>query len=111
MDRVEEVVNEVLARDMYAVVNVHHDASEWADWTASGANVAMIEEKFGALWFQIATRFACTSSKLIFEPLNEAPGTTEVDAAEFNKLNDIFLTNVNAAGGYNPQRVVSLGLG
>jgi hypothetical protein len=46
--------------------------------------------------------------KLIFEPLNEAPGITEVDAAEFNKLNDIFLTNLNAAGGYNPHRVVSL---
>lgn len=112
MNRVETVVDQVLARDMFAVLNVHHDSWIWADVSASGANLTMIEEKFTALWTQIATRFKCKSEKLIFEPINEPPGNTQTDAAELNKLNAIFLTAVNQAGGNNPKRVVSLsGLG
>lgn len=112
MDRVETVVDEALATGMSVVLNVHHDASAWADYTAANANITQIEEQFRQLWSQIATRFACKSSKLIFEPLNEPPGSGQADADELNKLNDIFLDEVNKAGNFNPQRVVSLsGLG
>ncbi len=112
MDRVEVVVDEVLATGAYAVLNVHHDSWIWMDATAANANYTLIEDKFGSLWTQIATRFACKSSKLIFEAVNEPTGNTEAHAAELTRLNDIFLTAVNNAGGYNPQRVVSLsGLG
>lgn len=111
MDRVETVVDQVLDRGFWAILNVHHDSWVWADLGA-GADYAMIEEKFGALWTQIGTRFACKSSKLIFEPINEPAGDTEEAAAELNKLNDIFLERINKAGGFNSQRVVSLtGLG
>ena len=108
MDRVETVVDEALATGVYVIINAHHDSWIWADVTAAGANLTMIEEKFGRLWSQIATRFACKSSKLLFEPINEPPGTTQADGDELNKLNGIFLTEINNAGGHNPQRVVSL---
>lgn len=108
MTRVETVVDEALALGLYVVLNVHHDSWIWADVTASGANLTMIEEKFYRLWSQIGTKFACKSSKLIFEAINEPPGATQADGDELNKLNGLFLQAINTAGGYNPQRVVSL---
>jgi endoglucanase len=112
MDRVETVVDEALGMGLYVIINAHHDSWIWADPTVSGANVTMIDEKFGRLWAQIGARFACKSSKLIFEPLNEPVGTGRSDAEVLNDPSAIFLEEINAAGGYNPQRVVSLsGLG
>ncbi|RDW62026.1 hypothetical protein BP6252_11459 [Coleophoma cylindrospora] len=108
MDRVETVVDEALSLGLYVILNMHHDSWIWADVSASGANYTLIEEKFAASWSQIGARFACKSSKLIFEPINEPPGTTQAHADELNKLNQIFLKSINDAGGYNPQRVVSL---
>ena len=105
MDRVETVVDEALALGLWVILNVHHDSWIWADPTVSGANVTMIDEKFGRLWAQIGTRFACKSSKLIFEPLNEPVGSTQADAAVLNDLSALFLEEINTAGGYNPQRV------
>ncbi|KFX98991.1 hypothetical protein V490_02012 [Pseudogymnoascus sp. VKM F-3557] len=109
MDRVEEVVDWAITRDLWVVLNVHHDSWEWADVTQAGADLAMIEEKFSALWAQIGDRFKCKSSKLILEPINEFPGDTQEHGDELNKLQDMFLDEINKAGGYNPQRVVSLG--
>jgi endoglucanase len=112
MDRVETVIDQALATGMYVILNAHHDSWIWADVTAAGANITAIEEQFTKLWAQIGTRFACKSSKLIFEPLNEPVGSTQEHATELNKLDDIFLTQINNAGGFNPQRVISLsGLG
>jgi endoglucanase len=112
MDRVETVIDEALALDIYVIMNVHHDSWIWADPTVSGANLTAIEEKFGRLWAQIGARFACKSSKLIFEPLNEPSGSTQDNALFLNGLTASFLDEINKAGGYNPQRVVSLsGLG
>ena len=112
MNRVETVVDEALALGLYVVINAHHDSWIWADPTASGANITMINEKFGRLWSQIGTRFACKSSKLIFEPLNEPVGSNQTSADVLNNLSAIFLEEINQAGGYNPKRVVSLsGLG
>ncbi|QSZ37319.1 hypothetical protein DSL72_009417 [Monilinia vaccinii-corymbosi] len=108
MDRVETVVDQALAAGLYVVLNVHHDSWIWADVSASGANLTMIEEKFSALWSQIGQRMRCKSSKLILEPINEPPGSTQAHATELNKLNNLFLTAINQAGGYNPQRVVAL---
>ncbi|KAH6716211.1 glycoside hydrolase family 5 protein, partial [Leptodontidium sp. MPI-SDFR-AT-0119] len=112
MDRVETVVDQALSLGFYVILNVHHDSWVWADVTAAGANITLVEEKFSRLWSQIGTRFACKSSKLIFEAINEPVGTTQAHADELNKMNGIFLKAINEAGGYNPKRVVSLsGLG
>jgi endoglucanase len=108
MDRVEDVVDQALNLGVYVILNVHHDSWIWADVTATNANLTLIEEKFSRLWTQIGTRFACKSSKLIFEPINEPPGTTQAHADELNKLNVLFLQAINAAGGFNSRRVVSL---
>lgn len=109
LQRVSDVLDMILDRDMYAIVNVHHDTHDWLDVTASGANYATIEAKFYRLWYQIGTKLGCKSSKLAFEPMNEPPGITTETAAELMKLNDIFLRAINDAQGFNAQRVVTLG--
>ena len=108
MDRVETVVDEALGLGVYVILNVHHDSWIWADFTQANANLTQIEEKFSRLWSQIGARFACKSSKLIFEPVNEPPGSTQADADNLNRLNILFLQAINNAGGFNPKRVVSL---
>ncbi|EHK96385.1 putative endoglucanase B [Glarea lozoyensis 74030] len=108
MDRVETVVDQALALDFSVVLNVHHDSWVWADPSVANANTTMIEEKFTRLWSQIASRFSCKSSKLIFEALNEPAGSTKEHADLLNRLNTYFLDAVNRAGGHNPNRVLSL---
>ncbi|KAI3546792.1 endoglucanase B [Colletotrichum filicis] len=108
LQRVANVVDMATSRDLYVIINVHHDSHFWADLTVANANYSMIEEKFYRLWYQIGTKLACTPSLVAFEPLNEAPGDTAEIAAEQNKLNNIFLQAINDAGGFNSKRVVTL---
>lgn len=98
----------VIDRGLHAIVNVHHDSALWADVTKEDAKFTMIEEKFYKLWYQIGVKLACLPSSVAFEPLNEPPGNTAEHAQELNKLNNIFLQAINDAGGFNPQRVVTL---
>ncbi|CAP96338.1 hypothetical protein E8E15_003969 [Penicillium rubens] len=108
LDRVSDVVDMIVARGLYAIVDVHHDSWNWADVTQSGANLTMIEEKFYSLWYQIGTKLACKSNLVAFEPINEPPCNTAADGTKINKLNKIFLQAINDAGGFNSQRVVTL---
>lgn len=108
LQRVSDVVDTVLERDMYVLVNVHHDSWTWADVTQASAKYTQIEEKFYRLWYQIGTKLACKSSLLAYEPINEPPGTTAAHAAELRKLGDIFLKAISDAGGFNLERVVTL---
>ncbi|KAL2846655.1 glycoside hydrolase superfamily [Aspergillus pseudoustus] len=108
LQRVSDVLDMITSRDLYAIVNVHHDSWEWADVTASGANLTLIEEKFYRLWYQIGTKLACKSNLVAFESINEPPANTAEDGAEINKLNSIFLQAIADAGGFNSQRVVNL---
>ncbi|KAJ5688863.1 Immunoglobulin E-set [Penicillium macrosclerotiorum] len=108
LQRVSDVVDMVTSLGLYAIVDAHHDSWIWADVTASGANITMIEEKFYRLWYQVGTKLACKSSLVAFEPINEPPCNDADDGAEINNLNKIFLQAINDAGGFNSQRVVTL---
>ncbi|KAL4988883.1 glycoside hydrolase superfamily [Aspergillus falconensis] len=108
LQRVSNVLDLITSRDLYAIVNVHHDSWEWADVTASGADLDLIEEKFYRLWYQIGTTLGCKSNLVAFESINEPPANTAEDGAEINKLNGIFLQAIADAGGFNSQRVVNL---
>ncbi|KAF2022169.1 glycoside hydrolase family 5 protein [Aaosphaeria arxii CBS 175.79] len=107
LQRVSDVIDMITSRGFYAIVNVHHDSWTWMDLTKE-TDYAKIEDKFYKLWYQIGTKLACKGSQVAFEPINEIPGTTAEHGAEVNKLNNIFLKAINDAGGFNPQRVVTL---
>ncbi|KAB8264622.1 glycoside hydrolase superfamily [Aspergillus pseudonomiae] len=108
LQRVSDVIDMITSRGLYTIVNVHHDSWEWADVTQSDANITQIEQKFEKLWYQIATKLACKSSMVAFETINEPPCNTAEDGAKINKFNEIFLTAINRAGGFNAKRVVNL---
>ncbi|KAF2131870.1 glycoside hydrolase family 5 protein [Dothidotthia symphoricarpi CBS 119687] len=108
LQRVSDVVDMIDRRGLYTIVNVHHDSWSWADLTQSATNVTMVEDKLYKLWFQIGTKLACKGERVAFETINELPGTTAEHGAITNRLNNIFLQAINDAGGFNPQRVVTL---
>ncbi|KAI1842406.1 hypothetical protein JX266_011447 [Neoarthrinium moseri] len=108
LQRVSKVVDMALSSGLYVITNVHHDSWEWADVSASGANLTMIEEKFYRTWVQIGQTLACKSPKLALEPINEPPANTAADGAELNKLNELFLKALAESGGQNAARVVTL---
>ncbi len=73
LSRIEEVVDWGLERDLWIVINAHHD--NWIKDNYSTSNKA----RFDSIWSQIATHFAGKSEKLIFEVLNEPHGMTKAD--------------------------------
>ncbi|TID17047.1 putative extracellular protein [Venturia nashicola] len=114
LTRVSTVIDQITARNMSVIVNVHHDSWEWFDFTKdmSESNINTITSKFSALWKQIGTKLACKNSMVAFEPINEPVGSTKQHADVLNKMNGVFLKAIASAGGWNEKRVVTLvGLG
>lgn len=71
LNRIEQIVDWGLERDLFITINSHHD--NWIKEEYSAAN----KERFDSIWAQISRRFADKSEKLIFEVLNEPHGLTK----------------------------------
>lgn len=73
MAAVKEAVDNVLAVDMYCIINVHHDTgtanTHWV--VASEESYAQNCERFKKLWAQIAETFKDYDGRLLFEAYNE----------------------------------------
>lgn len=108
LQRVSDVIDFALERDLLVVTNVHHDSWEWADVSADGADVAAIQEKLRALWVQVGSKLACKPSTVAFESINEPPASTAEQGANVNKLNEVFLEAIAETGDWNTRRVVTL---
>ncbi len=67
MERVKEVVDYAYSRDVYVIINLHHE--EWL--YPSYENEEAIIQRVTALWEQIAEAFKDYDEHLIFEGLNE----------------------------------------
>lgn len=122
MSRVEEVVNMILAEDLYCIINVHHDVGSGESWLrADDENYEEMSARFAALWEQIALRFSDYDEHLLFEGFNEITdrystkffgreGVGEGDVVEdeafsvANRLNQLFVDTVRATGGNNRTR-------
>lgn len=97
LNRVEEIIDWALARDLYVVVNAHHEI-----WLKNNFN-NLKQDRFLAIWTQVAERFKDKSLKLIFEILNEPDGMTlaQVDALNIEVLNVIRQSNPGRAVIYS----------
>ncbi|MDT0595719.1 glycoside hydrolase family 5 protein [Glaciecola petra] len=97
LNRVEQIVDWALARDLYVVINAHHEI-----WLKNGFN-SQKQERFLAIWTQVAERFKDKSLKLIFEILNEPDGMTlvQTDALNIEVLNVIRQSNPGRAVIYS----------
>lgn len=111
--RVGEVVNYVLANDMYCIINLHSDvgSGSWPWLRADLENIGWMEEKFAIVWKQIAEYFKDYSDKLLFESFNEILDTesrwNDAGNAAYtavNRLNQKFVDIVRGTGGNNAER-------
>lgn len=98
-DRVDSLVDDALERDLNLVLNIHHYDELYEDPDGH-------EERFIALWRQIAKRYADRSPRLVFELLNEPrnPLTPE-------RWNELFPKALAVVRESNPDRAVMVGPG
>jgi aryl-phospho-beta-D-glucosidase BglC (GH1 family) len=110
LNRVKEVVDWALAADLYVVVNIHHDSWEWVNTMPT--NGAVVRARYNAIWTQVASVFRNSSSKLVFESLNEPQFTGSSgdaqNAALLHELNTSFRQIVRQSGGNNTTRLLVL---
>lgn len=119
--RVREVAEWALEREMYVIVNVHHD-NDVQFFYPDREHLEQSKVYLSAIWKQMAEAFADCDEHLILEAMNEPRlvGTdnewywTEdspacLEAAEcINELNQLFVDTVRATGGNNALRYLSV---
>ena len=117
LDRIQEVVDWAIRRDMYVIINTHHDEGDHFYYPSS-AQYEISEKYITSIWRQVADRFREYDEHLIFESMNEprlvghtnewwfdANSADCRDAADcINRLNQAFVNTVRAAGGGNETR-------
>lgn len=113
--RVKEIVDYVVDRDMYAIINIHHDGNDtdysWltpepADTAAEDAMV----DKFKTLWEQIADYFKDYDEHLLFAGMNEFHHGYNNPSDDYlritDRLNQTFVSTVREASGNNADRIL-----
>jgi endoglucanase len=110
MARVKEIVDYAVKKDMYILLNTHHDEGLFK---FMDADMAKSLDAFEKIWKQIAEAFKDYDEKLIFEALNEPRtkgssnewnGGTAAERANLNTYYQRFVDVVRASGGNNGKR-------
>ncbi len=121
LSRVQQVVDWAVSKDLYVVLDAHHDVIPGVYYPSSDyydASAAFIR----GIWSQLAERFKDYDEHLIFEPINEPRQTNTdhewgfnknnpdcLDAADcINRLNQLFVDTVRMSGGYNETRYLMI---
>lgn len=84
LNRVEQIVDWSLARELYVIINIHHD-----DWFKNEYDSISNKNRFDSIWLKLSERFKDKSSRLIFEIFNEPHGLT---IEELNSVNQRVLS-------------------
>ncbi|MCR5432267.1 MAG: glycoside hydrolase family 5 protein [Lachnospiraceae bacterium] len=116
LDRVKEIVDYVIERDMYCTINIHHDNSKEYFYPTS-EYLEQSKNYVRKIWEQVGETFKDYDDHLIFEALNEPRlvGTSNEwslsdnemchDAVRcINELNQLFVDTVRAQGSNNAER-------
>lgn len=107
MARVESVVDQLLAKGLVVVLNMHHYRQLDGDPLDSGefrVEPAALDVRFVMMWEQIANRFKDRGGRLLFELYNEPHG--RINGEAWNVLAARALGVVRKS---NPDRVVVIG--
>ena len=136
LNRVGEIAGYVRDAGMKAMINLHHDGADSSRWLSVRRDALQtpkkeeINEKYIAVWAQIAEKFKNEDYYLMFEAFNELHDgnwgytssgtmhggvnviTTDQDIqnqyARVNELNKIFVETVRATGSKNADRYLVL---
>ena len=116
--RVKQVVDWAVAADLYVLLNVHHDSWQWVNKLPADHDNVLA--RYNATWTQIASTFRDSSTKVLYESINEPtfrdgavppawPAPSDAQNAQLlNELNVNFHRIVRASGGNNATRVLVL---
>ncbi|PWK85581.1 aryl-phospho-beta-D-glucosidase BglC (GH1 family) [Lentzea atacamensis] len=108
--RVKEVVRWALARDLYIMLNIHHDSWLWMSKMPTEHDSVL--NRFNKMWTQLAGAFTEFGPKLTFESWNEpqfAGSTGKPQEIALNaELNASFHDIVRRSGGNNATRLLVL---
>ena len=115
LDRIEEVIDWALLAGLTLTLDFHgadlkseflytFDSGESEYTNPTSARRAADNEKFRAIWTQVADRFKNHADDLLFEIINEP--YFEMSAAEMNTLNTDILAIIRGSGGSNATRNV-----
>lgn len=105
--RVDEVVDALLSKNLYVILNVHNyvqltggqlQPKEFA------VNQSVVVPRLLNIWKQLAARYKNRSDRLIFEPFNEPSGP--LDVAAWNALVPQLVSVIRSS---NPTRAVMIG--
>lgn len=106
IDRVAEVVDMCLERDVYCVINMHHYDENLVRHLPQEEALRAVE----LVWTQVAEYFKDYPQTLLFEGFNEYVGIGldgVRDTYDYaNALNQTFVDSVRATGGNNVNRVL-----
>ncbi len=117
LDRVTEIVDYCLGKDMYVIIDAHHDIDQNFFYPDS-AHLDNTLKYTEAVWSQLAEHFKDRSDRLIFECINEprlkgtdnewwfsSVNSNVQDAFDvMAKVNQTFVDTVRATGGNNADR-------
>lgn len=117
LNRVQQVVDYVQNKGLYAIIDIHADANHdyiHGAWLhIDDPDQTIVRTKFKKVWEQIANKFKDYDQKLIFESMNEQrengnygepkrPSTYD----NINALNQICVDTVRATGSNNAKRFI-----
>jgi len=106
MSRVKEVVNWIIKKNLYCVLNIQNDA-ERGSWLYDGITA---KNKYINLWRQIAEEFKYYNEYLVFEQINKFSLLSIYDkncAFEIlSNLTQSFVDTIRDSGGYNLKRLL-----
>ncbi|MBP1564036.1 MAG: glycoside hydrolase family 5 protein [Oscillospiraceae bacterium] len=119
LNRVNEVVDWCLERDMFVILNIHHDNST-SFMFPTNQYLEQSKNYISAIWRQLAFRFKDYDERLIFEIMNEPRlighnnewwiDENNADCKQaiqcINEINQVGVNTIRAAGGYNKTRFI-----
>ena len=125
LELVKTEVDYLLSRGAYCILNTHSDylnysfvGDHWEDQWMEAQYQDYVDQRFAAIWRQIAEYFRDYPQQLIFEPFNEPTmnwyygvdfEAWKVRQAErINGMNQLFVDSVRETGGNNATRFLCL---
>lgn len=105
LDRVKEVVQLSVDREMYVLLNIHWDGG-WLENNCTPEKQAENNAKQKAFWQQIATHLRDFDEHLLFASANEPNVENATQMAVLNSYHKTFIDAVRETGGKNSYRVL-----
>lgn len=105
LDRVKQVVQYCVDRDIYVIVNIHWDGG-WLENNVTTQKQIENNAKQKAFWQQIATHLRGFDEHLLFASANEPNVKTAEQMQVLLSFHQTFIDAVRATGGKNAYRVL-----